>query len=229
MMRRAGAGGLWRSSSEGAQERARRVRAGSDRTMAEIGAGIGLSAGLGLIRVGRVRGDRMAPGPPEVPGARNWHWHGTPWTPGTTAGRGSAFRGCRSAGTTTARCSCSWATAMRRGSARTPWPPGPRCPPRPRPSLAAARYRASNLIHMGKYSPPKRSCSRHSANPGRPDDPTTWHRELIRLYRSEGRFDDMRRVLRASWCRSTDPPGVLRNSGCSIIRRSGRCLAVRTR
>jgi enediyne biosynthesis protein E4 len=35
-------------------------------------------------------------------------------------------------------------------------------------------------------------------------------RELSLLYRFEGRFDDMRRVLRASWCRSADPVGVLK-------------------
>src|SRR5262249_43781207 len=35
-------------------------------------------------------------------------------------------------------------------------------------------------------------------------------RALSRLYRFEGRQDDVRRVLRASWCRSPDPAGVLK-------------------
>ncbi len=78
------------------------------------------------------------------------------------------------------------------------------------PSFAqAARFRASNLIQMGRYSPAEETLLQALANPGErgSDD---LDRELVQLYRSEGRFDDLRRLLRAAWCRSTDPAGVLK-------------------
>ena len=62
---------------------------------------------------------------------------------------------------------------------------------------------------MGKYSLAEELLLRASADPG-PDGPYELARELIRLYRSEGRFGDVRRILRASWSRSPDAPGVLR-------------------
>jgi thioredoxin-like negative regulator of GroEL len=73
----------------------------------------------------------------------------------------------------------------------------------------AAKFRASNLIHTGRYSPAERVLLQALANPWLPglDD---LERDLILLYRFEGRFDDMRRVLRGSWCRSADPAGVLK-------------------
>ncbi len=78
------------------------------------------------------------------------------------------------------------------------------------PSFAsAARFRASNLIHIGRYSPAEETLLRALTNPGR-SAVHDLERELIGLYRFEGRFDDMRRVLRASWCRSSDPAGVLK-------------------
>jgi enediyne biosynthesis protein E4 len=78
------------------------------------------------------------------------------------------------------------------------------------PSFArAARFRASNLIHIGRYSPAEETLLQALANPG-PSGVHDLERELNQLYRFEGRFDDMRRVLRGSWCRSADPAGVLK-------------------
>ena len=78
------------------------------------------------------------------------------------------------------------------------------------PSFAqAARFRASNLIHLGRYSPAEETLLQALANPGQSGS-YDLERELNQLYRFEGRFDDMRRVLRASWCRSADPAGVLK-------------------
>jgi thioredoxin-like negative regulator of GroEL len=78
------------------------------------------------------------------------------------------------------------------------------------PSFArAARYRASNLIHTGRYSSAEATLLQALANPG-PSGSSDLERELNQLYRFEGRFDDMRRVLRASWWRSADPTGVLK-------------------
>ena len=78
------------------------------------------------------------------------------------------------------------------------------------PSYArAARYRASNLIHMGRYSPAEAALLKALANPGQ-SGASHLERELNQLYRFEGRFDDMRRVLRASWWRSDDPASVLK-------------------
>jgi tetratricopeptide (TPR) repeat protein len=78
------------------------------------------------------------------------------------------------------------------------------------PSFArAARFRASNLIQMGKYSPAEETLLQALAKLGEPGS-YDLERELIQLYRSQGRFDDLRRVLRASWCRSADAAGVLR-------------------
>jgi enediyne biosynthesis protein E4 len=73
----------------------------------------------------------------------------------------------------------------------------------------AALLRASNLIQQGRYSPAEETLMQALANPG-PAESVNLERELIRLYRSEGRINDARRALRASWCRSTDAAGVLR-------------------
>ncbi len=78
------------------------------------------------------------------------------------------------------------------------------------PSFArAARYRASNLIHTGRYAPAEEVLLQALSQP-RTADSHDLERELIQLYRFEGRFEDMRRLLRASWCRSADPAGVLK-------------------
>ncbi len=79
------------------------------------------------------------------------------------------------------------------------------------PSFApAARYRASNLIHMGRYSPAEATLLQALANHGQSETSADLQRELNQLYRLEGRFDDMRRVLRGSWWQSADPVGVLK-------------------
>src|SRR5262249_10386865 len=78
------------------------------------------------------------------------------------------------------------------------------------PSFAlAARYRASNLIHLGRYAPAEEVLLQALAQPRSPGSHDL-ERELIQLHRFEGRFEDMRRVLRGSWCRSADPVGVLK-------------------
>ena len=73
----------------------------------------------------------------------------------------------------------------------------------------AARFRASSLIQMGKYSPAEELLLRALAEP-EAADLYELDRELNQLYRLQGRIDDRRRVLRASWCRSDDAVGVLR-------------------
>ena len=122
---------------------------------------------------------------------------------------------------TTAKSTCSWASAncdaARREAALAAWE---KVAPTDRSFAQAARFRASSLIDMGKYSLAEELLLRASANPG-PDGPYELERELIRLYRSEGRFGDVRRILRASWCRS--PDAARRAEGTlerSIIRRS---------
>jgi tetratricopeptide (TPR) repeat protein len=78
------------------------------------------------------------------------------------------------------------------------------------PSFAeAARLRASSFVQMGKYSPAEELLLQVVAERGEPG-PYELDRELNQLYRLEGRIDDRRRVLRASWCRSDDAVGVLR-------------------
>jgi tetratricopeptide (TPR) repeat protein len=81
--------------------------------------------------------------------------------------------------------------------------------PTERAFARAAQFRASNLIQMGRYSPAEEILLPALANPGQSGS-YDLERELIQLYRLEGRFDDMRRVLRASWCRSADTARVLK-------------------
>jgi len=72
----------------------------------------------------------------------------------------------------------------------------------------AARARASILIQMGKYAPAEELLLQALADPERLND-YALVRELIRLYRAEGRYDDVRHALRASWSRSADPAAGL--------------------
>ena len=78
------------------------------------------------------------------------------------------------------------------------------------PSFArAASLQATHLINSGRYRPAEDILLRAIASPA----VTVTHdleRTLCRVYRFEGRFDDVRQVLRRSWCRSPDPAGVLR-------------------
>jgi len=73
----------------------------------------------------------------------------------------------------------------------------------------AARFRATTLIQMGRYSPAESILVQAHSMPELAED-YGLEQELIGLYRLEGRLHDMRRALRASWCRSTDAVGVLR-------------------
>ena len=73
----------------------------------------------------------------------------------------------------------------------------------------AALRRGTQLINTGHYTLAEATLEEalaEPAGPGRYD----LERALSRLYRFEGRQDDVRRVGRASWVRSPDPPGVLK-------------------
>jgi tetratricopeptide (TPR) repeat protein len=73
----------------------------------------------------------------------------------------------------------------------------------------AAVAAATHLINSGRYTPAEAMLTGALANAPE-DERYGLERILTRLYRFEGRFDDVRRVLRASWCRSSDPAGVLK-------------------
>jgi thioredoxin-like negative regulator of GroEL len=82
--------------------------------------------------------------------------------------------------------------------------------PRASASFAqAALLLATHSMNRGKYTPAEKALVAAMA---RPDGSLRYdlERALSRLYRFEGRLDDVRRVLRASWCRSPDPAGVLK-------------------
>ena len=99
-------------------------------------------------------------GPARSPGVRNWPWPGKPSTPGTTVGRGSDSPDWRSPGATTAKSTCSWASANCDAvAARRPWPPGRRWPPRigPSPRPPDSGPRASSTWGSTRW--PKSSCS----------------------------------------------------------------------
>jgi len=72
----------------------------------------------------------------------------------------------------------------------------------------AALLRATHLLNSGRYRPAEEILIEALKSA---DDSTRYslEHELCRVYRFEGRFDDVRRVIRASWCRSPDPaPGL---------------------
>jgi tetratricopeptide (TPR) repeat protein/murein DD-endopeptidase MepM/ murein hydrolase activator NlpD len=73
----------------------------------------------------------------------------------------------------------------------------------------AALLRATHLINSGRYLPAEEVLI---AALQRPDDATRYEleRALCRVYRFEGRFDDVRRVIRASWYRSPEPAATLK-------------------
>ncbi|QEH38840.1 FG-GAP repeat protein [Aquisphaera giovannonii] len=74
----------------------------------------------------------------------------------------------------------------------------------------AARLRATAMIQAGRYAPAESVLVRALSRPAPSGADYGLERELIELYRLEGRFHDVRRALRASWCRSTDALGTLR-------------------
>jgi enediyne biosynthesis protein E4 len=73
----------------------------------------------------------------------------------------------------------------------------------------AALLMATHLTNSGRYTPAETALVQALA---KPDESVHFEleRSLARVYRYEGRFDDVRRVARASWCRSPDPAGVLK-------------------
>ena len=73
----------------------------------------------------------------------------------------------------------------------------------------AAVLLATHLVNAGRYSPAEEVLLRAVATVPATESQEL-ERTLSRLYRFEGRFEDVRRLLRRSWCRSQDPAGVLR-------------------
>src|SRR5262249_33508500 len=73
----------------------------------------------------------------------------------------------------------------------------------------AALLRGTHSINVGKYNPAEEAITAALAQAG-PADRIDLERALNRLYRFEGRLDDIRRLLRASWYRSPDPAGLLK-------------------
>jgi enediyne biosynthesis protein E4 len=73
----------------------------------------------------------------------------------------------------------------------------------------AAVLRGTHLINSGRYAPAEELLLQAL---GRPDPAVHYEleRTLTRLYRFEGRFDDVRRLVRASWCRSPNPASSLK-------------------
>jgi tetratricopeptide (TPR) repeat protein len=72
----------------------------------------------------------------------------------------------------------------------------------------AAALRGSELINVGRYTPAEAILE--SALPTAGPDIYEVTRALTRLYRFEGRVADVRRLIRASWWRSPDPAGDLK-------------------
>ncbi|MFI5454447.1 MAG: FG-GAP-like repeat-containing protein [Isosphaerales bacterium] len=98
------------------------------------------------------------------------------------------------------------ATAPRRDDPLVTWA---KIPPRSPYFARASLLSANHLINKGRYAPAEEVLNAALAMP----DPTGRYdleRALSRLYRREGRRDDVRRMLRASWSRSPDPAGVLK-------------------
>ena len=73
----------------------------------------------------------------------------------------------------------------------------------------AAVLRATHLINSGRYTPAEevllQALSRSGQTP-----PYDLERTLARLYRFEGRFDEVRRLVRASWFHSPAPAELLK-------------------
>jgi tetratricopeptide (TPR) repeat protein len=73
----------------------------------------------------------------------------------------------------------------------------------------AAASTATHLINSGRYTPAEDLMLR-ALRDAPESDVYTLGRALSRLYRFEGRFDEVRQVLRGSWGGSNDPAGVLK-------------------
>ena len=70
----------------------------------------------------------------------------------------------------------------------------------------AALLRATHLINSGRYTPAEEILLQALVQPARPER-YELERALSRLYRFQGRSDDVRRVLRGSWTRALDRAG----------------------
>jgi tetratricopeptide (TPR) repeat protein len=90
----------------------------------------------------------------------------------------------------------------RRDKALLAWSRVPRSSPE---FAAAAALRGGQLINMGRYT-----AAEQALETARDRGSYEVDRALSRLYRFEGRTNDVRRVLRASWSRSPDPAGLLK-------------------
>ena len=73
----------------------------------------------------------------------------------------------------------------------------------------AALLQGIHLTNSGRYTPAEDVFLKALARP-EPAARFELERSLARLYRFEGRFDDVRRVVRTSWCRSPDPAETLK-------------------
>ncbi len=73
----------------------------------------------------------------------------------------------------------------------------------------AAVLRATHLINSGRYTPAEEVLLQAGALPDLAPD-YELERTVARLYRFEGRFDEVRRLVRASWCRSPTPAEQLK-------------------
>jgi enediyne biosynthesis protein E4 len=94
----------------------------------------------------------------------------------------------------------------RREDALTAWS---QVPPTSPFFARAALLRGTHLINSGRYTPAEAVLHQALENPGKTGR-YDLERALSRLYRFEGRTDDLRRLLRAAWCRSPDPAGLLK-------------------
>jgi enediyne biosynthesis protein E4 len=83
-----------------------------------------------------------------------------------------------------------------------------RVPPGSPFAARAAALRGEELINSGRYAAAEAVLS--AALPRAGDERYDIERALARLYRFEGRVADVRHLLRASWPRSPDPAGVLK-------------------
>jgi len=82
-------------------------------------------------------------------------------------------------------------------------------PPRSPFYARASLLRATHLINKGRYARAEEVLLAALAGP-RSTGRYELERALSRVYRFEGRTDDVRRVIRASWSRSPDPASVLK-------------------
>ena len=74
----------------------------------------------------------------------------------------------------------------------------------------AAEKRATLLINTGRYSPAEAVLEDALRRPASAAEREAQRRAMNRLLRFEGRIDDLRRLLLASWPEVPDPAGVLK-------------------